>query len=69
MGKLGINTLRIPTTYAAWVDVPYSSLYHGQQQAHLSKICNYAIDKYNMHVVRTVDRPRFQAVPNFLLTA
>lgn len=51
MGKLGINTLRIPTTYAAWVDVPYSSLYHGQQQDHLRKICLYAIDKWNMHVV------------------
>ena len=51
MGKLGINTLRIPTTYAAWVKVPYSNLYHGNQQEHLRKICNYAIDKYGMHVI------------------
>ncbi|KAI5359813.1 putative glycoside hydrolase superfamily [Septoria linicola] len=29
MGKLGINTLRIPTTYAAWVKVPGSQLYTG----------------------------------------
>lgn len=27
MGKLKINTLRIPTTYAAWVEVPGSNLY------------------------------------------
>ena len=51
MGKLGINTLRIPTTYAAWVKVPGSKLYTGSQQAALSNIVNYAIDKYNMHVI------------------
>jgi glucan 1,3-beta-glucosidase len=51
MGKLGINTLRIPTTYAAWVKVPGSQLYNGKQQAALSNIVNYAIDKYNMHII------------------
>ncbi|KAI7355298.1 glycoside hydrolase family 5 protein [Hortaea werneckii] len=51
MGKLGINTLRIPTTYAAWVKVPGSQLYSGNQQKYLRTITNYAIDKYNMHVI------------------
>ncbi|KXT03799.1 hypothetical protein AC578_732 [Pseudocercospora eumusae] len=51
LGKLGINTLRIPTTYAAWVKVPGSQLYTGSQQAYLRAITNYAIDTYNMHII------------------
>ncbi|GAA6032434.1 hypothetical protein JCM8097_008173 [Rhodosporidiobolus ruineniae] len=51
IAKYGINTLRIPTTYAAWYDVPGSQLYHGQQVAKLKNIAEYAIKKYNMHVV------------------
>ncbi|GAB1728353.1 hypothetical protein NU195Hw_g1658t1 [Hortaea werneckii] len=51
MGKLGINILRIPTTYAAWVKVPGGQLYSGNQQKYLRTITNYAIDKYNMHVI------------------
>ncbi|KAK4499741.1 hypothetical protein PRZ48_007927 [Zasmidium cellare] len=51
MGKLGINTIRIPTTYAAWTKVPGSQLYSGNQQAYLRSIVNYAIDKYNMHII------------------
>lgn len=51
MAKFGINTLRIPTTYAAWVKVPGSQLYSGAQQAALSNVVNYAIDRYNMHVI------------------
>lgn len=26
---IGVNILRIPTTYAAWIKVPGSELYHG----------------------------------------
>jgi glucan 1,3-beta-glucosidase len=51
MGAKGINTLRIPTTYAAWTKVPGSQLYSGNQQAYLRVLTNYAIDKYNMHVI------------------
>lgn len=47
----GVNTLRIPTTYAAWIQFPDSALYHGNQQSYLRKITLYAIQKYNMHVV------------------
>jgi len=46
-----INTLRIPTTYAAWINFPGSKLYHGNQQAYLRKIALYAIQKYKMHVI------------------
>lgn len=42
---------RIPTTYAAWVKVPGSALYHGNQQSYLNKITQYAIEKYGMHIV------------------
>ncbi|KAF7915137.1 hypothetical protein BELL_0042g00220 [Botrytis elliptica] len=46
-----INTLRIPTTYAAWIKFPGSKLYHGNQQAYLRNIALYAIQKYGMHVI------------------
>ncbi|KAF5585848.1 glycoside hydrolase [Fusarium subglutinans] len=46
-----INTLRITTTYAAWVKVPGSAFYHGRQQDHLRKITQYAIERYNMHII------------------
>ena len=51
LASVGVNTLRIPTTYAAWVKVPGSQLYTGTQQAHLRTITNYAITKYNMHII------------------
>ncbi|KAG9673068.1 glycoside hydrolase family 5 protein, partial [Aureobasidium melanogenum] len=51
MGAKGINTLRIPTTYAAWTQVPGSGLYSGNQQGYLRALTNYAIDRYNMHVI------------------
>ncbi|KAF2085893.1 glycoside hydrolase family 5 protein [Saccharata proteae CBS 121410] len=51
LAAVGVNTLRIPTTYAAWVSVPGSQLYHGNQQTHLMKISKYAIEQYNMHVI------------------
>ncbi|KAL4996218.1 putative cellulase [Aspergillus recurvatus] len=47
----GINTLRIPTTYAAWVKVPGSQLYTGNQISFLRSIATYAITKYGMHVI------------------
>ncbi|KAK8905509.1 hypothetical protein QC760_006687 [Botrytis cinerea] len=46
-----INTLRIPTTYAAWIKFPGSKLYHGNQQTYLRNIALYAIQKYGMHVI------------------
>lgn len=48
---LGVNTLRIPTTYAAWIKVPGSALYHGNQKEYLKTITTYAIQKYNMRVI------------------
>lgn len=51
LAAVGVNTLRIPTTYAAWVSVPGSKLYHGQQQAWLRLITTYAIARYNMHII------------------
>lgn len=51
LASVGVNTLRIPTTYAAWVDVPGSALYHGNQQKYLKTITQYAIEKYSMHII------------------
>ncbi|KAF2125938.1 glycoside hydrolase family 5 protein [Dothidotthia symphoricarpi CBS 119687] len=51
LASVGVNTLRIPTTYAAWVSVPGSELYHGNQLKYLKTITQYAISKYNMHVI------------------
>ena len=51
MAAQGINTLRIPTTYAAWVSYPGSALYKGNQQVYLKALSLYAIQKYNMHVI------------------
>ncbi|KAJ5768896.1 hypothetical protein N7520_003455 [Penicillium odoratum] len=51
MASVGVNTLRIPTTYAAWIKFPGSELYHGNQQEWLRKITVYAIEKYNMRVI------------------
>ncbi|KAE8422484.1 glycoside hydrolase superfamily [Aspergillus pseudocaelatus] len=48
---VGINTLRIPTTYAAWIKVPGSQLYSGNQVDFLKNIATYAITKYGMHVI------------------
>ncbi|KAL4862316.1 hypothetical protein BDV12DRAFT_46201 [Aspergillus spectabilis] len=51
LANVGVNTLRIPTTYAAWIQVPGSQLYHGNQKAHLKEIALYAIQKYNMRII------------------
>ncbi|EAW20793.1 putative cellulase [Aspergillus fischeri NRRL 181] len=47
----GVNTLRIPTTYAAWVKVPGSQLYSGNQVSFLRNIATYAITRHGMHVI------------------
>ncbi|THX72985.1 glycoside hydrolase [Aureobasidium pullulans] len=51
LAGVGVNFLRIPTTYAAWIDLPGSELYHGNQQTYLKTICDYAISTYGMRVV------------------
>ncbi|KAL4794828.1 glycoside hydrolase [Aspergillus venezuelensis] len=51
LAAVGVNTLRIPTTYAAWIKVPGSSLYHGNQKSYLRNIALYAIEKYNMRII------------------
>ncbi|KAL4899080.1 glycoside hydrolase superfamily [Aspergillus multicolor] len=51
LAAVGINTLRIPTTYAAWISVPGSQLYTGNQKEYLRKIAVYAIENYNMRVI------------------
>ncbi|KAI9708499.1 MAG: hypothetical protein M1820_003960 [Bogoriella megaspora] len=47
----GVNVLRVPTTYAAWVKVPGSQLYTGNQPAIMKKILDHAIEKYGMHII------------------
>jgi len=51
LAAVGVNILRIPTTYAAWVKVPGSQFYSGNQQLYLKKIADYAIARYNMHII------------------
>ncbi|KAL6234973.1 hypothetical protein BDW75DRAFT_240570 [Aspergillus navahoensis] len=51
LADAGINTLRIPTTYAAWVKVPGTQLYSGNQISFLRNIATYAITRYSMHVI------------------
>ncbi|KAL4774841.1 glycoside hydrolase superfamily [Aspergillus nidulans var. acristatus] len=51
LASVGVNLLRIPTTYAAWINLPGSGLYSGNQKAYLRKITEYAITNYNMHIV------------------
>ncbi|PNS13845.1 hypothetical protein CAC42_1336 [Sphaceloma murrayae] len=51
LAKSGVNVLRIPTTYAAWISVPGSQFYHGKQRQYIRTITNYAIKKYNMHII------------------
>jgi hypothetical protein len=47
----GFSSLRIPTHYAAWIKVPGSQLYSGNQVNFLKTISDYAIKKYGMHVI------------------
>ena len=47
----GVNTLRIPFVYAAWIKVPSSPHYHGPQIEIMKELATYAIEKYGMHIV------------------
>jgi glucan 1,3-beta-glucosidase len=51
IATVGVNIIRIPTTYAAWIVVPGSFLYHGNQVEYLRNISEYAIKTYGMHVI------------------
>ncbi|KAL1297573.1 hypothetical protein AAFC00_006139 [Neodothiora populina] len=51
LASVGVNILRIPNTYAAWVEVLGSELYHGKQKSYLKTICDYAIKTYGIHVI------------------
>lgn len=51
LAAAGVTILRIPTTYAAWVKVPGSQLYSGNQVSFLKSIATYAINKYNVHII------------------
>jgi aryl-phospho-beta-D-glucosidase BglC (GH1 family) len=51
LATVNVNTVRIPSTYAAWVDVPESELYHGHQLKYLRDVTDYAISTYGMHVI------------------
>ncbi|KNG51722.1 hypothetical protein TW65_01119 [Stemphylium lycopersici] len=51
LATAGVNVLRIPTTYAAWVKVPGSNFYSGNQVQFFKNIATYAITKYGMHVI------------------
>jgi aryl-phospho-beta-D-glucosidase BglC (GH1 family) len=51
LAAAGVNLLRIPTGYNAWVKVPGSQLYTGNQVRFLKSISTYAIVKHGMHVI------------------
>ncbi|CAG5144458.1 uncharacterized protein ALTATR162_LOCUS1550 [Alternaria atra] len=51
LANVGVNTLRIPLTYAAFIEIPGSQLHHGNQLKLLKTITDYATNKYNMHVI------------------
>ncbi|KAL8280465.1 hypothetical protein RQP46_007113 [Phenoliferia psychrophenolica] len=51
LARYGVNTVRIATTYAVWVDFADSWLYHGSQLDYLRTVAEYAITRYNMHVI------------------
>lgn len=51
LASVGVNTLRIPTTYAAWVKVPGSQFHSGNQVQFLDRIVTYAVQRYNMHII------------------
>ncbi|KAH7083487.1 glycoside hydrolase superfamily [Paraphoma chrysanthemicola] len=51
LASAGINVLRIPTTFAAWVKVPESGYYTGNQPSFLKNIATYAIERYGMHII------------------
>jgi glucan 1,3-beta-glucosidase len=51
-----VKVLTLPADHgeehnAAWVSVPGSAFYHGKQQFYFKTITDYAITKYNMHII------------------
>ncbi|KAE8147921.1 glycoside hydrolase superfamily [Aspergillus avenaceus] len=54
LAHVGVELLRIPTTYAAWIKLPGSQLYSGNQTAYIKQIADYAINQYGMHIVLDV---------------
>ncbi|KAJ9090788.1 hypothetical protein QFC21_007168 [Naganishia friedmannii] len=51
IATVGVNVIRIPTTYAAWIEVPGSFLYRGNQLKYLRNVTDYAIKTYGIHVI------------------
>ena len=51
LAATGINLLRIPTGYSAWVEVPGDHHYTGRQVEHLRAISDYSIARHGMHVI------------------
>ncbi|KAL8280492.1 hypothetical protein RQP46_007140 [Phenoliferia psychrophenolica] len=41
IARYGVNTVRIATSYAVWIDLPDSWLYHGSQLKHLRTVAEY----------------------------
>jgi aryl-phospho-beta-D-glucosidase BglC (GH1 family) len=51
LASVGVNTLRIPLTYAPFVKVPGSQLYRGNQLKYLKTITDYAVRTHGMHII------------------
>ncbi|KAL3489821.1 glycoside hydrolase superfamily [Aspergillus germanicus] len=51
LASVGVSILCIPTTYAAWIDLPGSELYSGNQRTYLQRTTEYAIRRCGMHVI------------------
>lgn len=51
MAAAGINVVRVPTGYNAWVTVSGSQLYSGNQARFLRAVSDYAIKKHGIHVI------------------
>lgn len=51
LAAANVTLLRIPTSYAAWVKLPGSQLYSGDQASYLKSVTTYAINKYNMQII------------------
>jgi aryl-phospho-beta-D-glucosidase BglC (GH1 family) len=51
LASAGVSILRIPTTYAAWIRLPGSQMYSGNQQKYLRRITEHATKKHGMRVV------------------
>ncbi|KAJ9654271.1 hypothetical protein H2198_006671 [Neophaeococcomyces mojaviensis] len=64
LASVGTTIIRVPTTYAAWVQVPGSELYTGKQTSYLKQVATHAIEKYGMHVM--IDLHSLPGGTNFL---